>query len=86
MRQLTGDKLTPEDRKHVLDAYIYRMTVESVKRWPNTSETMRDGGFNLPQITDEEWLQNTLFRVTKSGRLDKRARFCYSRRGVALCK
>ena len=80
-RFIAGDRLTPEDRAHVLGAYCYRMTKESVKRWPAASEMMIEGGYSLPLVTDEEWLKNTLFQVTRKGRLDKRVNHCITRRG-----
>lgn len=75
-----GDRLHPADRAHVLDAYPYRMTAESCRRWPAIADLMRRGGFRLPIISDEEWLRTTEFRIRKDGRLDQRSKYCHSHR------
>jgi hypothetical protein len=81
MRTLNGNQLRPEEQQAVLNSYIYRMTHESVVRWPEARRVMERGGYRLPLISDQEWLKLTCFTVRKDGRLDRRARFCHSRRG-----
>lgn len=80
MQTRTGKELHPADKRHVLAAYVYRMTHESVRRWPDAARTMREGGFRLPLLSDDEWLAVTEFRVRQDGRLDRRAKFCLSHR------
>jgi hypothetical protein len=73
---MIGTQLHPEDRRHVLDAYLYRMTFESVRRWPQPARQMYAGGYRLPLISDAAWLACTSFRTTKRGRLDRRVNHC----------
>ena len=79
-RELYGVQLFAEDQRHVLNAYPYRMTTESVKRWPDAAQTMNRGGYKLPLITDSEWLRCTTFSVRKDGRLDRRVNRCTTTR------
>jgi len=74
----TGDKLHPEDRAHVLRAYVHRYTREHRPTWANQP---RPDGTPYPVhfASDAEWLRNTTFQVTKSGRLDQRVKCCESR-------
>lgn len=69
---LRGDQLHPEDRAHVLAAYIYRGTIENQKANP---EAVRQAGSSLPLITDRLWLAVTEF-TTRNGRLDTRQQYC----------
>jgi len=78
MRYIYGNDLHPDDRAAVLDRYVYRMTVESVQRWPDVALYMHRSGYRMPARTDAEWLLNTRFAVRRDGRLDRRARGCYS--------
>lgn len=71
-----GTLLHPSDRSHVLSSFIYRMTHESVKRWPEATMQMRDGGFRMSLISDEEWLASTRFAIRRDGRLDERSKRC----------
>lgn len=79
---MKGTQLHPIDRAAVLNRFPYRMTVESIQRWPDAAKTMRDGGFRCPIITDAEWLECTHFKVRKDGRLDARASFCECNRPI----
>lgn len=65
-----GDKLHPDDRSHVLLAYVYRNTIE------NNSRRHLAGGKLVP-ITDQRWLEITDFAVRKDGRLDHRVHECH---------
>ena len=76
MRRVSGNKLHAADRKHVLAAYVYRMTTESRERWPDATRVMLRGHYRMPERTDAEWLANTMFSVRKDGRLDGRVRHC----------
>ena len=80
MRTLNGNQLRPEDQQAVLNSYPYRMTHESVVRWPEARRVMESGGFRLALISDQEWLECSRFAVRKDGRLDRRVRFCESKR------
>lgn len=73
-----GNTLSPDEQRDVLDAFGYRWTVENQRR---ATSWYRTGGHKpptMPPISDADWLRCTAFRVTKSGRLDRRARFCQS--------
>lgn len=65
-----GNELTPEEQKHVLAAYCHRSTP--------TTRTGRSGVELLQFASDEEWLANTEFDVTKTGKLDMRRKGCCS--------
>lgn len=68
-----GIELSEQEQKHVLAAYVHRYTGDHKPRWVN------GGRFYPLQFRDDhDWLCNTTFKVTKSGRLDMRARFCES--------
>jgi hypothetical protein len=69
-----GSDLRPEDREHVLRAYVHRHTREHVPEWA------RRAGAKYPVqfASDAEWLANTYFSVTVTGRLDRRVTHCTS--------
>lgn len=72
-----GSQLSAADQKHVLAAYVHRYTREHKPGWACYSKL--DGKPYRPQFaSDAEWLANTRFQVTKSGKLDARVRSCYS--------
>lgn len=73
---ILGNVLYPPLRTEVLNAFPYRMTVESAKRWPATTQRMREGGFRLTLITDEQWLASTYFAITKRGKLARNFNHC----------
>lgn len=73
MNKLRGNQLHPDDRKHVLAAFIYRQTFENQRA--NQADVKRAGS-RLPLITDEQWLRITEFPVRKDGRLDSRVHYC----------
>lgn len=70
-----GDMLHPEDKKHVLNAYVYRMTFENIERHPRIAQYMWTNGYRLELIHDTEWLKKSRFAVRRDGRLDKRYRY-----------
>jgi hypothetical protein len=74
MKTLLGTELNASDRQHVLAAYVYRNTVENIRR--NAAAVKRAGG-SLPPITDAQWLEITQFTVTNAGRLDQRVHHCH---------
>jgi len=65
-----GVELNQEDQRCVLAAYIYRNTGDHVP--PTVPRGI------LQFKNDQEWLEHTSFKVTKVGRLDHRAKYCYS--------
>lgn len=76
MPWVRGSELPERLRVAVLNRYVYRMTVESIRRWPEAAKTMRDGGYAMPPRTDAEWLDATAFYVTRNGELSARHRYC----------
>lgn len=75
MNTLRGNQLHPDDRAHVLRAYIYRQTIENNQA--NPACVKRAGG-RLPLIPDALWLQITAWQVTKAGRIDRRTNHCHT--------
>ncbi len=66
---IRGDKLSAKVRQHVLAAFIYRWTVENPNRefvWRKLAKP------TMPLISDEQWLREHAFHVTKAGQLDDR--------------
>jgi hypothetical protein len=70
-----GNRLKPSARAEALSAFIYRVTHENMARNPRL---VRQTGSRLPPISDQQWLEITEFRVTRSGDLDMRTRFCFT--------
>jgi len=75
-RELVGTALTPEDQRQVLAAYVHRMTIETQTAYPDFARRMRADGWRMPDKSDADWLASTMFRVTNSGRLDRRVHYC----------
>lgn len=84
MPWVRGSELPERLRVAVLNRYVYRMTVESIRRWPEAAKTMRDGGYAMPPISDEQWLSEKAFYVTRNGELSERHRYCTPARLVDL--
>lgn len=76
MRELIGTALHPDDKQHVLRAYVHRMTTETRAQFPDFTRYMLAGGYRMTERSDAQWLASTYFRVRTDGRLDKRARHC----------
>ncbi len=77
MRTATGTQLNGTDRAHVLGAYCYRFTGEHFPAW--AQKPMPNGSAYKVQFADDaDWLANTRFAVTKTGRLDRRFNHCES--------
>jgi hypothetical protein len=74
----SGTQLHPADREQVLRSYMYRMTIENVRRNPQATATMLKGGYRAGLVSDATWLANTRFAVRKNGRLDQRSQHCES--------
>jgi len=72
-----GTELTAVEQAHVLRAYCHRYTGEHVPAWAR--ELRGDGRRYCVQfLTDRDWLENTLFQVTKTGKLDCGVTSCHS--------
>jgi hypothetical protein len=65
---MRGHNLSPDDRQHVISAYVHRSTGDM------------NGCLSgyLQFYDDLDWLRNTYFKVTKKFRLDRRTRSCES--------
>lgn len=71
--RVRGDLLNAEARRDALQKFNSRWTGDHTPTWA------RKSNYKGPHYaTDQDWLADTDFLVTKSGRLDERARFCYS--------
>jgi len=73
---ITGDRLTADDRRDVLARFVYRMTFEARRQWPEAERQMLAGGWRMETLTDAQWLSSTTFAVRKDGRLDRRINHC----------
>lgn len=73
-----GSRLSLDDQKEVLSRYCHRYTRDHKPQW---AKRPRTDGSNYPVqfASDQEWLANTEFAVTKTGRLDRSVDFCDSR-------
>jgi hypothetical protein len=72
-----GSELSPTDKAYVLRAYVHRYTGSHTPTWARG--TMQNGQpYPLQFANDADWLANTLFAVTKSGKLDRRVTDCRS--------
>lgn len=78
MKWIRGDQLNAACKKEALNAFVYRMTEESVERWPKVRRMMETGGWRMPIKTDAEWLAEHAFRVTKAGALARNNKHCVS--------
>lgn len=77
MLWVNGNELPPSEQKRALAAFPYRFTKDHVPDWAR--KTRVDGtSYPVQFANDADWLANTRFAVTKSGRLDERATYCES--------
>ena len=73
-----GDKLSPEDQRHVLAAYVHRFTGQHHPNWAKGE--WKDGKpYPLQFKDDAEWLANTQFAIKADGSLDGRVKECQSK-------
>lgn len=72
-----GTDLTAEEKAIVLNSYVHRYTGDHRPQW---ARTYRDNGkpYQVQFVDDADWLANTWFAVTKTGKLDSRVRECFS--------
>ena len=73
MRLITGDKLSESTKQEVLNAYVYRWTIENKNRARRTGAPA-DHCF----ITDEQWLKEHAFYITNAGHRSRRHNHCES--------
>lgn len=77
MKTKLGSQLHPEDQQHVLRAFVHRFTADHKPSW--AQKPMPNGNpYKVQFSSDADWLAHTYFRVTTSGRLDRRATTCQS--------
>lgn len=68
-----GNELPANLKAQVLNAYIYRWTVENQR----VSEVYANISCpTMEKVSDAEWLAAHAFHVTKAGKLDSRRRHC----------
>lgn len=74
---LRGNQLLPEDQKYALAAFVHRFTRDHKPDW--AKEPRLDGRpYKVQFASDQDWLANTDFYVTKKGRINRAAGECYS--------
>jgi len=72
-----GNQLSPAERQQVLSRFVNRFTGNYTPPWSRIKRT--DGSAYMVHFKDdEEWLANTEFAVTSSGKLDNSAKYCFS--------
>ena len=77
MKTKLGIELHPDDRRHVLAAYVHRFTGEHRPAWAH--KPWKDGKPYPVQFADDaDWLAHTRFAVRGNGRLDRRVNRCES--------
>lgn len=72
-----GTELTPCDRQHVVAQFVHRFTREHRPDWA-CQRSPNGTRYQVQFASDADWLANTRFRCKANGRLDKRARHCFS--------
>lgn len=69
---IRGDQLPENARRQVLAAYVYRWTHDNKER--KRAWSCAGGTPSMPLISDDQWLKEHAFHVTRSGDLDARYR------------
>lgn len=77
MKMTKGTELHPDDKRHVLAAYVHRFTGEHKPQWA-CSHMPNGEAYKVQFANDQDWLANTLFACRSDGRLDGRVKFCRS--------
>lgn len=72
---LRGSDLSAEDQKHVLARFVHRFTREHIPTWTQRPDCAKCA---VQFASDTEWLANTVFAVTKSGRVHRGDYDCQS--------
>lgn len=72
-----GSELSASDRAYVLTAYIHRYTKDHKPAW--ALWPWKDGKpYPVQFASDADWLANTRFGVTPTGKIDTRLKYCES--------
>lgn len=72
-----GSDLHPDDKRHVLAAFVHRFTKDHRPAWVDYPG-QRHRNYPVQFASDADWLAHTVFRVRRNGRLDRRAKACMS--------
>ena len=74
---IKGVHLSQLNQSKVKRMYISRFTKDHKPEWAN--KEWKDGKpYPVQFESDQDWLENTYFRFTTKGNLDKRAKYCES--------
>lgn len=74
---IPGKDLTPSQRQLVLGAFLYRMTTETRTKYPTITKQMIDGGYKMPEISDDVWIRGHSFWFDNDGKnLSVKKKFC----------
>jgi hypothetical protein len=77
MKTLKGSELPYSTQREVLRCFVHRYTAEHVPSWARGE--LKDGKpYPVQFASDKDWLENTLFQVTKAGNLSNRHSYCES--------
>lgn len=77
IKYVKGTDLTPEQQKEVKAKFVHRYTGNNKPEW--TKQTWKDGKpYPLHFKDDADWLANTTFAVTKTGKLHGGTKYCNS--------
>lgn len=72
-----GSELTPEQQREVKSKYVHRHTGNNKPDW--AKQTWKDGKpYPLHFKDDSDWLENSTFGVTKTGKLHNGTKYCNS--------
>jgi hypothetical protein len=74
---IKGSCLSKLNQTNVKQMFVHRYTRDFKPSWANNP--WKDGKpYPIQFASDEDWLENTYFRVTKKGNLDERSKHCES--------
>jgi hypothetical protein len=77
IKYVKGSELTPEQQKEVKAKFVHRHTGNNTPQW--AKETWKDGKpYPLHFKDDNDWLENSKFAVTKTGKLHNGTKYCNS--------
>jgi len=77
MMLIRGSELSKTLQSQVKRMFMHRFTKEHKPEW--AYKNWKNGKpYPVQFDSDNDWLKNTFFKITKKGCLDKRAKFCES--------
>jgi hypothetical protein len=77
IKYVKGTELSPDQQKEVKAKFVHRYTGNNKPEW--TKQTWKDGKpYPLHFKDDADWLANTSFAVTKTGKLHGGTKYCNS--------